>query len=173
MRRGRICSVRRVGNQHRASLCRSVSAVACIDEGANDHDASHLTVSAGRRLQGNAGQARDFGKMFLQLMNDSEGPLRIFVSAERMKIREAGNARHLFVETRIVLHRARTQRIHTLIDRIVPRGHSNEVPDYVDLADLWHTFKIVVSQELIWYQLLDRLFFDVERWQPITNAAGL
>jgi hypothetical protein len=40
---------------------------------------------------------------------------------------KAGQAGHLFVEARIVLHRARAERIHAAVDRVVEAGEAHIV----------------------------------------------
>src|SRR5690606_36959506 len=42
-----------------------------------------------------------------------------------VNVRKAGQARHLLVEARIVLHRARAQRIHAAVDRVVEAGEAH------------------------------------------------
>ncbi len=88
-----------------------------------------------------------------------------------MQIGKAGDARDPFVETRVVFHRARAQRVHAEVDRIVPGGHANEVTDHVNLADLGHTFEIVVTTEFRGELECD--FIDIEGRQTISNAPGL
>ena len=48
----------------------------------------------------------------------------------------AGQAGEPFVPLRVVLHRARAERIEVRVDRHVPRRQVDEVADQVDLADL-------------------------------------
>ena len=62
-----------------------------------------------------------------------------------MKIRKVRDARDLFVQPRVVLHCARAEWIHALIDRIIPRRHAGEVPHDVDFSDLGHAGEIVVA----------------------------
>ena len=50
--------------------------------------------------------------------------------------------RHGFIHARVVLHRARAQRIHAQIDRVVPRRKPREVADDLDLAQLRHDAQI-------------------------------
>ena len=91
-------------------------AIARVDKSANDHDAGHLAVRAGGRLQRNAGQAGDFREVLLKFVDNFQRALRLGFRSQRVKIRKAGDARHLFVQPRVVFHRARTQRIHAQID---------------------------------------------------------
>ena len=43
--------------------------------------------------------------------------------------------RHKLIHPRIVFHRARSQRIHPQIDRVIPRRKPREVPDHFNFAD--------------------------------------
>ncbi len=79
----------------------------------------------------------------------------------------------LLIEPRVVLHRARTERIHAEIDRIVPGRHANEVTDDIDFADFGHAFEIVVALKCGGHELIERRFVDIERRQAITDAARL
>ena len=47
---------------------------------------------------------------------------------------DAVEARHEFVDARVVLHRAGTQRIHAEVDRVVPGRKPREVAQDFDLA---------------------------------------
>ena len=76
-------------------------------------------------------------------------------------------------QTRIVFHRAGAERVHALIDGIVPGGHANEVANDIDFAYFRHTFQIVVSQKLLRHNLGDRLLVNIERRQTIADAARL
>src|SRR4026208_1308118 len=88
-----------------------------------------------------------------------------------MKVGESCNPRDFFIESRVVLHRARAQRVHAEIDRVVPGGHANEVTYHVDFADFRHAFEIVVTTELLRDAQLN--FIDSGRRQAIPDAAGL
>ena len=129
-RRGRIGAVRRVGDQRDVS--RGVAAR--FEAGADHHEAGHLAVRAGGRLQTDAGQTRDLGQRVFKLLDHFQSALRQLVGLTGAS-REAVDARHALVEPRVVLHRARAERVHPEIDRVVPRREPREVADDVDLAD--------------------------------------
>ena len=150
---------------------RSRGAVAGVEKRADDHDASHFAVRARGGLKRDARQTRDLREMLLEFVNDFEGALRVALVSERMKICEPCDTRDAFVEARVVLHRARAQRVHAEIDRIVPGGHANEVPNDVHFADFGHAFEIVVATKLGWN--VQWQFIDVQRRQSITDSSGL
>src|SRR5258706_16117681 len=58
------------------------------------------------------------------------------IGLQRMRQRESRGARDLFVEPRVVLHRARAERVETRVDRDVELRQPREMPDDVDLGDL-------------------------------------
>ena len=88
-----------------------------------------------------------------------------------MKVCEARDARDTFVETRIVFHRARAQRVHAEVDRIVPGRHANEVTNHVDFADFGHAFEIVVTTKFCGN--VERDFVHIERGQTVSDAPRL
>src|ERR1700693_3877812 len=49
---------------------------------------------------------------------------------------------HSFIHSRVVLHRAGAQRIHTKVDGIVPRREAREVADDFNLAHFGHVAEI-------------------------------
>src|SRR6266849_4649151 len=80
-----------------------------------------------------------------------------------MTVGEAFDARDKLVYARVVLHGARTQRIHAEIDGVIPRREPGEVADDFDLADLGHVAEILA---LLLAQQLRRIHFgDIERRQ--------
>src|SRR5260370_40729198 len=58
----------------------------------------------------------------------------------RMGPGEAFGARHQFVDPRVVLHGAGTERIHAVIDGVVPGGKAGAVADGLYLADFGEAF---------------------------------
>src|SRR5215472_5791804 len=69
-----------------------------------------------------------------------------------MRIGDPVKPRNCLVHTRIVFHRAGSQRIHSEIDSVVPRRKPREVTDNFNLADLGHVaeiFSLCVPQELV------------------------
>ena len=52
-----------------------------------------------------------------------------------MDIREARQPGQLLVEPRVVLHRARAERVETAVDRIILLRKPREMPHYLRLAE--------------------------------------
>src|ERR1043165_42985 len=167
-----IGAVGRIRDEHRAPA-RTSRTVARVEKSANHHDARHLAVRARRWLQRNAGKAGDLRQTLLQLVNHLQRALNIGFISERMKICKPRNARNALVETRVVLHRARAERIHADIDRVVPRRHANEVAHNIHFAYFRQSFEIVITLKLSWNKRVERQLFNVERRQSIADTPGL
>src|SRR5580704_3009648 len=63
-----------------------------------------------------------------------------------MFTRESIEPRDEFVYARIVFHGAGTERIHSEVDGVIPRGKPGEMPDHFDLADFRKTFDRVARE---------------------------
>src|SRR5215208_7567039 len=144
-------------------------AVTRIEERTNDHDAGHLAVRPRGGLQRNAGQACDLREVFLEFVDYLQRTLCVRVVSQRMKISEARDARYSFVQSRVVLHRTRAERIHAEIDRVVPGRHANEVSNHVDFTDFRHSVEIVIPAKL--RRDLEWDFIDIQRGQAISNSS--
>src|SRR5713101_408026 len=59
-----------------------------------------------------------------------------------MSIGQTFETDHQFIHSRVVLHGARTQRIHAEIDSVVPGGKPGEVADDFDFADFGHVAQV-------------------------------
>ena len=106
MRRRRIRSVRGIGDED------VLARVAGFRERLVNHeDAGELAVRARDRLQRHARQAEDFLQRLLEVPQQLEISLYLMLGLQRMRKREARHARDLFIEPRVVLHRARAERI--------------------------------------------------------------
>ncbi len=103
---------------------------------ANQQDARELAVRARRRLQRNRIHAGDLDQALLQQVDDFKNSLRQRFRPIRMRLGQPLNPRHKLIHARVVLHRARAQRIHPQIDGVVPRREPREVANDFDLAQL-------------------------------------
>src|SRR5215203_2613246 len=90
-----------------------------------------------------------------------------------MQVRKAGDTRDLFVKPRVVLHRARSERVHAEVDRVIPRRDAREMPNDVDLAYFGYTVKIVIASQFGRQKIVDVCFLDVQLRQAITDATRL
>ena len=98
---------------------------------ANHHQTGHLCLGAGGRLSGHFRKPGYLSETLFDAEDYLKRTLSEWRGGERMEIREAVDASDLLVDSRIVFHRARAQRIQAVIDAIVPRGQPCEVSDYI------------------------------------------
>ena len=125
---GRIRSVRRIRHQD----FRALPVLAGPVVGRRDQDAREFAVRARRRLQGERRQPRQGAQHFFQPPEDFQGALRRGVRRGRMQPREAVQRRDFLVGARVVLHRARTQRIKMGVQAKIQPRQSRVVPHHVE-----------------------------------------
>ena len=130
-RRGGVGAVRRIGNQDFAARV-----AALFEQRADQQNAGKFAVRARRRLQGHRVHAGDLGQRRFQARHHLHGSLRKRFRLVGVGPGEALDARHHLVDPRVVLHGAGTQRIHAVIDGVVPGGEAREVADGLHLAHL-------------------------------------
>ena len=158
-RRG-IGPVRGVGDED------VLARVAALRERLVHHqDAGQLAMCAGHRLQRHARHAEDFLQRLLERPQQLEIPLHLMLRLERMRLRESPRARDLFVDARVVFHRAGAEGIQALIDREVELRQACEVADDVDFRD-FDFFRDLAAHERLRQHVA--LLRHVERRQLIT-----
>ena len=99
-------------------------------------------MSAGGRLESNGVHAGDFGKSLFENGYDFQAALGKFVGLIRMRPGETLRARDEFIDARVVLHGAGSERIETEIDGVIPGGETSEVAEGFELADLRKIFDL-------------------------------
>ena len=113
---------------------------ALFEQRANQQDAGEFAVRAGRGLQRDRVHAGDLGERGFQARHHFHAALRQRLGLIGMRPGQAFGARHHFVDPRVVLHGAGAQRIHAVIDGVVPGGKAREVADGLHLADFGEAF---------------------------------
>ena len=98
------------------------------------HDTGEFAVRAGRRLQGELSHAEDAAQEFLQVIHQRQIPLGKSIRGFGMQAGESGHGRNIFVNFRIVLHRAGTERIKTQIQTKVSPRQIGIMPHQVDFG---------------------------------------
>jgi hypothetical protein len=96
-----------------------------------------------RRLQRNARQPRNFREVLLKFVDDFQRALRFIFGSKWMKIRKAAEYGATFSfkrELYFIVHGA--ERVHALIDRIIPGRDAREVSNDVNLRDLGHARQV-------------------------------
>ncbi len=139
-RGGRIGAVRGIGDQ---DLLARVALL--LEQRADQQDAGQFAMRAGGRLQRDCVHAGDFEQRGFQVRHHLHGPLRERFGLIGMRPSQAFGARHQFVDARVVLHGAGAQRIHAVIDGVVPGGKAREVADGFHFADFREAFDFVAD----------------------------
>ena len=109
--RGRIGAVRVVGRQH----LRAPLAVVLV-QGTRQQHSGELAVRSRRRLQGDVREPGDLRQRLLQAPHQLERALRVRRILERVQARVAGQRRDPLVQLRVVLHRARPERVEACVE---------------------------------------------------------
>ena len=116
--------------------------------GADHEQSRQLAVRSGGRLQRGRVQAGDLGQPALELVHQLERPLDERLGLVRVETREAVEAGGRLVDARVVLHRARAQRVAAAVDAVVERREAGEVAQQVDLADLGQARRSAAPERL-------------------------
>ena len=129
-RRGRrIRAVRRIGHDDLGAL--QIAARAVIR--ANHRDAGELALRAGHRRQRHALHAGHFLQHLLQLEHAGEEALAGRRRRERMAAEKLRQHRELITRARVVLHRARAERIEVRVDGEVQLRQPREMTHRLQL----------------------------------------
>ena len=110
----RIGAVRRLRHQHDRALL-----AARRERRLDRHHAAQLAMRAGLRRQRDRRHAGQLAQPARQLGDQRERARHGRLRLQRMDVAEAGQPRHLLVQARIVLHRARAERKHAGVDAVV------------------------------------------------------
>jgi hypothetical protein len=106
-----------------------------FEQGADEQDAGQFALRAGGGLQRDGVHAGDFEQRGFEMRHDLHGALRERFRLIGMRPGEAFGARDQLVDARVVLHGAGAQRIHAVVDGVVPGGEAREVADSFHFAD--------------------------------------
>ena len=128
---GRVGAVRRVRDQDLGSP----GIAARLVPGADDEHAQVLAVGAGRRHQAAGGEAGDLAERLLQVQQRAEQALDVGHVLLRVQVGQPRHRRDLFVEARVVLHRAAAQGVHAALDVVVEVRQRREVAHHLRLAE--------------------------------------
>ena len=141
---GGIGAVRR--DRHDDLVARQVAARAVI--GADHGDAGELAVRAGHGRQRHALHARDFLQHLLQFEHAGEKALPGGFRRQRMAVQEARQHGVLVTGLRVVLHRARSERIEVRVDGEVELREPREVAHDFELAHFRQQRRLLAAQVL-------------------------
>ena len=126
----RIGAVRRIGHDDLGAL--QVAARTVI--GANHRHAGELALRAGHRRQRHALHAGHVLQHFLQFIHAGEETLAHRLRRERMTAEELRQHRELITGARVVLHRARPERVEMRVDGEVQLRQAREVTHRLQLG---------------------------------------
>ena len=126
--------VRAVGGVGREDLRALLAAVLVI--GAGQQHARELAVGAGARLQRHVGQPGDLRQRALELPHQLQRALGPRGPLERVQPRVAGHRGDPLVQLRVVLHRARAERVEAGVQVEVALGEPVVVAHDLGLGDL-------------------------------------
>ncbi len=129
--RRRVGAVGGVGREHLRAVLAAVLVV-----GAREQQAGQLAVRAGARLQRHVRQPGDLAQRLLQAEHQLERALGVLGVLQRVQARVAGQRRDALVQLRVVLHRARAERVEALVEVEVLRGQRRVVAHELRLGDL-------------------------------------
>ena len=118
----RVGAVGGVGRQH---LVARLAAILVV--GARQQHARELAVRAGGGLQRDVRQAGDLRERALQVPHQLERALRALGVLQRVQPRVAGQRGDALVQARVVLHRARAERVEAGVEVEVALGDADVV----------------------------------------------
>ena len=129
-RRRRVGAMRRFRHQDMAA-----PVAARLQCGANCHDAAQFAMRAGGRRQGHRRHAGQRLQPMRQRVDQLERALHRRYRLQRVQIGETRQPRHLLVEPRVVLHRARAERVEAAVDRVILLRQAGEMAHHLRLAE--------------------------------------
>jgi hypothetical protein len=146
-RRRRVRSVSGVRDDDRVALRVAAIFVVCLDQ----KNSCQFAVSAGRGLERVGGHARHVVQQLFEVVEQLKVSLHRLVGLHGMSRRETRQGCHVLIDFRIVLHRARAERIRSDFDVIVLRRKIREVTNdgnLVHIGDIRFTFAIGIAEPL-------------------------
>ena len=163
----RVRAVRRVRGEDLRAVLAAVLVV-----GACEQDAGQLAVRAGGRLQRDVRQAGDLAERLLQVPHQLQRALRAPLVLQRVQARVARQRRDALVQLRVVLHRARAERVEAGVEVEVALAQAVVVAHQLRLADLRESRRLRAPQARR-QQLVERTLGHVERGRDERATARL
>ena len=141
--RRRVGAVRGVGREDLGAVLAAVLVV-----GAGEQHAGELAVRAGGRLQRHVRQAGDLGQRVLELVHQLQRALGALGVLQRVQAGVAGQRRDALVQLRVVLHRARAERVEAGVEVEVALREPVVVADDLRLGDLRQLRRLGAAEAL-------------------------
>ena len=131
-RRGGVGAVGGVGDEDDGAFGLAERLVVGLDE----HEARHLAVGARDGLEGDLVEAGDRAEHLLDPRQNLQRAGDRLDRLHGVELGEAGHAGGLLVDLRVVLHRARAQRVEAGLDAVIDVAEVREVAQEIQLAHL-------------------------------------
>ena len=154
-----------VGDDH---LVAGLAALAMIR--ADHQQPRQLALRAGGRMQRHGVHAGDLGERGFHSRDQFERALRQMRRRRGMESRKAGQSRQLVVHDRVVLHRARAERVE--LERLgeVELGEAQKMPQHLRLAELGEAGEILAAK--LGADQLGAAALAGGAWREISSAAA-
>ena len=117
-----------------------------VEVRAHQQQPGELALAARGRLKADRVETRHLEQDLLQLPLELERTLCRIVLGQRMQVAKARQADEPLVDARVVLHRARTERIEAGVDAEVARRELGEVTQHLRLAELRQARRLARAQ---------------------------
>ena len=114
----------------------------------HEHEAGELALRARRGLERDRVQPAHLGEDLLEPPHELERALGCLLLLVRVQVAEAGQVDDALVHPRVVLHRARAERVEAGVDAEVPVGERGEVAHELRLGDLRQARRLPARQLL-------------------------
>ena len=114
--------------------------------GANHRDTGEFSLRARHGRQRDGFHAGNRHQHLLQLVHAGEETLPVAFGTQWVAAHEARQQRHRVTDTRVVLHRARTQRIEVRVDREVLLRQARVVTDHLQLRYFGQSWRVVTAE---------------------------
>jgi len=135
---------------------------------ADQQQSGELSLGPGGWLQGDGIHAGNFQEALLEQPQNPQASLRKFLRLIGVLRCDSFEPRHKFIDARIVLHGAGTQRVHSQVNRVIPGGKTREVAEHLDLADFRKTLDVFAqmggAQHFRWFR------FRYVQWRQFERA---
>jgi hypothetical protein len=128
---GGIGAVRRVGDDDLGAVLAAI-----LEVRAHEREPGQLALRARRGLERHGGEAHHLGQHPLEPPHELERSLGALGILVRVQVAEAAERGRPLVHARVVLHRARAERVEAGVDPERPGRELGEVADEVGLGDL-------------------------------------
>ena len=152
--RSRVCAVCRVGHNH---LC-TLHVATALMVGAYNHESGKLAMSTCKGIEGELFEPGYCRQALLHLVVQLQCSLACLLWLQGMQFGKLGHGSHFFVDDRIVLHRATSQRIESVVYAEVVGAQISVVAYNGKLVAL-RLLGVIVASHGFWQFMMSKLVF--------------